>query len=197
MVKQAILDALDDDRLRIIDFSMDGSGINRSRFSRIRDAIDNGNIDVIEDTSLPAGAAASYNDDANVIGHEPGLTANDVSSSVATRAVIMHECAHAIVDMNQQSLRVLADEAAGYIVQIMYRLIAGQSFIRTWAEQNKTTPDGRIYYEAIRVVDARSMIGHCVILRSEDHCEKLMKAVQEHPVYAGTRMDAYSRCNGI
>lgn len=196
-IKDAIASLLAEARLQRIDFIMDGSAVTRARFRDIAQHLTAGDISVAVDSSLPSGAGASYNPDANVIGHEAGLTQSAITSSVQMKAVFLHECTHAIVDDNREAIRVLADEAAGYLVQIMYRLLCGQTHIIDWAERNKNTMDGKIWYQALKVIADKSMFSRCVILNSINDCSKLMRAIQAHDLYNLHTMDDRTTADGF
>jgi len=196
-IKETIVNMLQESRLQRIDFLIDGSAVTRARFQDIAQHITAGDIGVGVDNTLPADADASYNPEANTIGYPASLTQSAITNSPQKRSLILHECTHAVVDDNRERIRVLADEAAGYLVQIMYRLLCGQKHIIKWAEDNKATQDGKVWYETLKVIDAKSMFTRCVILNSMRDCFDLMQALKAHRLYNQHSLEDRTRADGV
>ncbi|RMF91950.1 MAG: hypothetical protein D6736_04285 [Nitrospinota bacterium] len=196
-VRDEIASILAEPLVTRINFSLGGLAITGAGLGRVRNAILHDRIRVVPDPSLPAGAGGSYNATQNQIGVEPSLTQQHLASSIQMRSVLLHECSHALVDLSRAAATtILSDEAAAYLVQLMYRLGRGQSWLRTWASQNQGTPTGRIFHEAIRIIDRFALLQSCAILQLQAY-SALRQAIQQHPVYRGTSSTALTRADGI
>ena len=180
-----------------IHFSLGGLMITGAGFGRVRQAIVGNRINIVPVASMPAEAGGRYNGTRNEIGVSPSLTQAALASSIQMRALFAHECTHALVDLNRAArTTVLTDEAAAYVVQLMYRLGRGQSWLRSWSQRNQTSPTGRIFHEAVRIIDQHHLLRHRAFLQRSQF-QALREAVQRHPVYRGTSNTELTTADGI
>jgi hypothetical protein len=195
-VQNEIESLLSESLVTRIHFSLSGLTINGGGFQRVKNYIHSGRIGVGVDNTIPAGAGASYDPDANRIGVDASLTAQTLRSSIQMRSLMLHECCHAVVDVLRASrTTILSDEAAAFIVQLYYRLGKGQGWLRSWAAGN-STPTGRIFHEAIRIVDTHRLLRTTARLQHAQY-EPLRQAIGRHPVYRGTGNHARTRADGV
>jgi hypothetical protein len=178
-----------------INFSLSGLSITGAGFGRVKSAIAGGTIRIVTDPDLPPETGGKYYASTNELGVEPSLTPRGLSSSVQMRAVMLHECSHALVDLSHASATtILTDESAAYIAQLIYRLGWGQNYLRTWARGSRT-PTGRVFREAIRIIDRFELLRSAARLCRQDF-NSLREAVRLHPLYRGTSRTALTTADG-
>ena len=118
-----LLDALDDPALGWINFSLGGvANISKQKFSVIREHILAGNINV---TSWNEKHAKYVADDPPIM-----YMQNDTSpASTDARALLLHECSHAIVHVFAVKFGELHNEVTAYLVQVAYQLVKNPHFV--------------------------------------------------------------------
>lgn len=199
-MREEIAALLQEPIVRNIEFCLEGRlPIGGDGFSLVRSAIRTGRIAVISDPSLPTGVGASYSGagQTNHIGVHPSLTTRDFATSIQMRANVLHECTHALVDLMQaHHTTILSDEAAAYIVQLIYRLGRGQAWLRSWATNHSNTADGRIFHEAIRVIDRYNLLHSNANIPASGYGD-LRLAIHDHPIYSHHSPTALTIADGI
>ncbi|NBD96459.1 MAG: hypothetical protein GVY11_08300 [Gammaproteobacteria bacterium] len=199
-IRDEIMSLLQEPIVRHIDFCLDGRlPISGEGFALVRDAIRTGRIAIISDPSLPSGVGASYAGEgqSNHIGVQPSLTPHELATSVQMRANVLHECSHALVDLMQaHRTTILTDEAAAYIVQLIYRLGRGQAWLRSWAATHQNTADGRLFHETIRVIDRYRLLSNTADIPSAGYGD-LRLAINDHPIYSHHTPTALTTADGI
>jgi hypothetical protein len=118
-----LLDALQDPALGWINFSLGGVvHISRQKFGVIREHILAGNINV---TSWAQKHAKYVAEDPPTM-----YMQNDTSpASTNARALLLHECAHAIVHVFAVKFGELDNEVTAYLVQIAYQLVKNPQYV--------------------------------------------------------------------
>lgn len=144
-----------------------------------------------------AGADAEYDAIDNTI----YVKRNFDFSNVENQAIIIHECVHAIVDAARASgTFVLAEESAAYIAQCLYRLRlqTGQN-LQNFIAAAGTTPDGRIFSEAVSVIDKfhldENPFGNKAIQYND--YQDLRMAINAHDLYNHLIPTTLSTANGL
>src|SRR3984957_3146098 len=112
ITKEDVLQVLGDPKLHSIRFSVGTIQVNSIEYDKVSDYIDAGAIDVVpgkatyskyipqKDTLVTRNGNPPLNEDA--------------------RSNLLHECTHAIADINKCDVTRLADEAAAYLAQVAY-----------------------------------------------------------------------------
>ncbi len=177
-----------------INFSLGGLHVNGAGLARIAEALRQKGIRVYRYRQLPADVTAEYKI------HENALLVREYSralfSSISSKAVIVHECVHALIDLSRATATThLTGEAAAYLAQVLYRLNSGDQF-REWARVNQGTPVGRIFYEALQIIDRFRLGTQGASLAARDY-EGLRQAVHAHPRYRDVSPTDLHEADGI
>jgi hypothetical protein len=115
---------------RKISFQRGGNRVNSTGFTAVGNAIIDGKIRVIHNKGLKSGHAL-YDSSRNTI--ELAYGAGKTNKS---KALIIHECVHALLDMRQvQNMKVKVSESMGYVAQCLFML------------NHADDPDDRLYEE--------------------------------------------------
>lgn len=112
--------------------------------------------------------------------HSDTLTLpDDKLASVSSRAAVLHEGIHALVDMYKcKEVTVLNDEAAAYLAEAIF-LRAAHSWI------NGGAAEMAIYDAADKVAKAHDLYGKRGVRLSHDDVADLRAAIHKHPAYSG------------
>ena len=95
-----------------ISFALGGLSITGSGLARVAQALRQRRIQVYRHRGLPAGVDAQYNVGRNALLVREYRRA--LFSSISSRAVTVHECVHALIDLNRATATTaLSGEAAG------------------------------------------------------------------------------------
>ena len=98
--------------------------ISASHFDRVARAIENGKVAVAVTNAVPAGAAAIY--DADPGAHRHGrISIRPQYFGRVAEADVLHECAHAVFDLERTAITALDEEAAAYVVGGLYSRMTG------------------------------------------------------------------------
>ena len=104
---------------------------------------------------------------------------SDNIASVSSRAAVLHEGVHALVDMYKcKEVTVLNDEAAAYLAEAIF-LRASHSWI------NGGAAEMAIYDAADKVAKAHDLYGKPGVRLSTDDVADLRAAIHKHPAYSG------------
>lgn len=116
ITKTDVLDVLNDPRLANMNFSVGPITVNAEEYRNVAAYIEAGDIRVIPG----AEPIAYYDGRLNTI----ETPAGNPPLNLGQRAQLLHECTHAIVDIDRLHVLVLDDEVAAYIAQLTYMWIA-------------------------------------------------------------------------
>jgi hypothetical protein len=126
--RDTVLSILRGNYVKQIYFKYKGQEVTWGWFWMVKQLIDQGKIGVHHDPIVGDVGLAVYNPDNNA-----GSSANKIVipkirlTTWKHRSVLLHECVHAIQDIQGNSMNRLASEAAAYIAQNIYhRLATGQ-----------------------------------------------------------------------
>ena len=155
LYKKEIKNILTESVTRQIHFSLGGLSINSSGYKRVGDCIMDERIEIVGvgTDDIPSWADAYYNHKKNVLGIKP-VTLSVLKTDTAFRALILHECTHAYIDMVKAAATTkVSDEAAAFLAQLIYRLRKDRypSNLEKWAA-GTNTQDAKIFHEAIKVI---------------------------------------------
>lgn len=135
--KSLVLSALGESGLAFVQFTLlTGYQVAKPELDRVKEAVRSDRIKIRHKPSVSG--VAFYFNKSNVM-HVPSLD-NDTSN----KALILHECVHALMDLDWQKLGGLRNqdsEAAGYIAQMMYA-------IRTDVRYKPHCPDADPIFQA-------------------------------------------------
>jgi len=142
-----VLNTLGDSVARGMDFWAGPVHITGKSYDVIRDHIRVGNILVVEGTSTLAEYDGSTDTLTTQIGNSPG--------NVHQRALILHECTHALVDLFTGGLRVTrhTGELASYVAQHVYLMRSDP----TWAPGTGTDPWSTFYSSIVVLIKANGL----------------------------------------
>ena len=125
--KYDVLGALSDPFVQRIDFFVESLHVRGAAYQTISDLIKGEQILVVEGTN-PNGA--------RYIPQTDTLETQNVKppADLLNRSLLIHECTHAIKDMERVTITALSNEAAAYLAQGTYLLLSNpnQSFPPGW-----------------------------------------------------------------
>ena len=93
-------------------------------FRRVAAAIDRGQVEVVVTNAVPADAAAIYDPDPGGRLHGR-ISLRPQYFGRSAEADVMHECTHAVFDLESRAITALDDEAAAYVVGGLYSRMSG------------------------------------------------------------------------
>jgi hypothetical protein len=121
ITKQDVLDVLRDPAIRSIRFStFGGIFVNAYQYDKVADYVASGGIKVVPgDKTL-----AEYDNSSDTLHTQKGELAH---GDFEGRALLLHECTHAILDIDRVKVRRLVGEAVAYLAQFTYRALVDPS----------------------------------------------------------------------
>ncbi len=114
--KQDVLAMLADPVLARMDFSAAGLRISGRQFGWVRTLVEDEDIVVVEGTV----GNAYYNSGNNTLTTQNANSPPDLDA----RALLLHECVHALIDMEKLRISRLSNEVVCYVVQHAYMLLS-------------------------------------------------------------------------
>ena len=198
-----VLMTLQDARLSNVDFWLGGLHINFGAYKQVADAIIANKIHVIPGDDPEW---ASYYSSAGVLklknGTEMNIRANTLVTQNATtlddseRALLIHECTHAYVDLSYASATTsLSDEVAAYIAQVTFEMAVAKG----QKPKRDGTRFGRMYHgigDIVRKFRLNEPAGHGATLQFRDyiHLRGLVHHMKEYHDIGWTQL---SGANGV
>jgi len=174
-----VIQALNDPALGQINFSVGPIKVNAGEFRNVADCIYAGDIKVTPGNE----ALAFYSGHDNELITQRGNPPLDFTD----RAQLLHECTHAIVDINKLKVLRLHDEVAGYLTQLTYSVILNPSpLVPAVLPAGVGSPLGRLVWMCKEVVlryDLHKPRGFGAVIDPKDIL-RLAEAVHAHPDYA-------------
>ena len=116
ITKDDVIKTLKDPALGRISFSVGQIKVNAEQFRKVADCIYAGDITVKSGNESNAFYSPVLNELTTRWGNPP--------LGYADRAQILHECTHAIVDINKWKVLRLHDEVAAYLTHMTYAVIS-------------------------------------------------------------------------
>lgn len=133
--KAEILAVLADPVLNRMNFAVGDIMINARQYKNVADYIADGDISVV----VGNGALAFYDGNRNEIETQKG----DPPLNLGDRAQILHECTHAIADIDGLDVLRLTDEVAAYLAQLTYMELSQPGLLPT-GPRGPARPMGRL-----------------------------------------------------
>lgn len=178
--KAEILAVLADPVLSRMNFAVGDVKINVRQYKNVADYIADGDIGVISGT----GALAFYDGNRNEIETQAG----NPPLGLADRAQILHECTHALADIDGVDVLRLTDEVAAYLAQLIYMHISNPGPLPT-GPRGAAGPRGRLIMgvnAVIRKYELHQPKGFGVSISDLD-IWNLANDVRRHPDYTTVR----------
>jgi outer membrane protein OmpA-like peptidoglycan-associated protein len=141
LTKADVLNTLSDPHVSQMDFWVSNIHVHGGAFANIRDLVLDDNIEVVSGTNS---VNAYYNAASDT------LTTQNVNSppDLNARALLLHECAHALVDLAEIDVTDLTNEVTAYIAQHAYILLSSS----TWTVGANNGPWTNFYQDVVGVV---------------------------------------------
>jgi hypothetical protein len=127
----AVINTLCEPTNSVLNFHLGGIFVTPARFKGVADAIKAGKISV--EIGGTGGFSAFYQSSGNTL----TLGSTDLSTD-SKRALVIHECTHAICDLQGIRFRAVNGEAAAYTAQALYFRMHGHAADRLVASDVKT-----------------------------------------------------------
>ena len=179
ITERDVLDVLNDPALQNIHFSISNEiFVSPYQYNKVADYIASGAIHVEPGTNK----YAEYINKSDTLRTQKGeLTPGDFER----RAVLLHECTHAIIDMDRVKVRRLVGEAAGYLAQFTYLSLVDPSRPMPPIGRDMD-PDDRLAYEAMNLVNMLHLGDTAGAVKeiSEDDINSFADEIFDHPLYA-------------
>ena len=118
ITKDDVLEVLDEPALHNIRFSVDPIQVNSVEYDKLYDYLESGAIDVVPTTEN----YSQYRPEENTLYTRDGNPPLDKQR----RSNLLHECTHAISDINRYDITRLTDEVAAYLAQLTYFMMLAQ-----------------------------------------------------------------------
>ena len=179
ITKPDVLAAMNDPNLSRINFSVGRIAVNAAEFRNVAEYVSAGDIKVSPGT----GSVAYYDSHLNELTTQGGNPPLDFTD----RALLLHECTHAIVDINGLDIPRLHGEVAGYLTQFTFMVISSPSPLRPAVLPRQVSPMARLIWTFKRVVldyDLHNARGFGAVISDMDTMQ-LARAVHAVPQYAG------------
>jgi len=116
-----VLEVVRDSRLHYLRFSVGPINVNAEEYDNVADYIESGAISVVPGSSTTASKYDPPSDTFYTRKTDPPL-------NFEVRSNILHECTHAISDINQVKVTRMMDEAAAYLAQLAYVSLINPSY---------------------------------------------------------------------
>ena len=178
-----VLTAVGDSVLNKMDFSVDGLHIRGEAYRKIFELIRDDQILVVTGDNE---GLASYNADTDTITTQKANSPPDLFN----KSILVHECTHAIKDMEYVKMTAKANESAAYLAQAVFLLLH---------DPNPTIPAGYgVVKMAIRLAKQFKLDSDpgSRLRISYDEIVPLVKRLDEHPGYHSEQA-SISTANGI
>ena len=187
ITKEDVLQVLDDPKLHSIRFSVGPIQVNSVEYDKVSDYIESGAIDVVPGKEKKS-KYIPQRDTLITRNGNPPLDEN-------VRSNLLHECTHAISDINKYDVTRLTDEAAAYIAQLTYALLLRPSL----PEPPIGLPLDNMMRQSMHLVnkyELGSPAGYGAMIDQRDIAD-LARAVYAIPDYHNIDPDAKLAANGV
>jgi hypothetical protein len=158
---------------RMKDFSFAGIGFSPKVFPVLAGIIDDDKISVEFDSKLSGQAAYDYASNTLVVGFTKPET-------LTRKALLVHECTHAIYDCVRQNMNVQTSESIAYIAQCMYARLHAPAGSPRLQNANDVVRD-EVFKTGWEI--AGSILDGKNVSLSEQTA--MISAVSKHPFYSG------------
>ena len=191
ITKDDVLNVLDDPKLMNISFTVGNITVNHKGYRNVHDYIKEEDIQVIPGKENVAFYDGRRNTLITQIGNPP--------LQLPDRVQILHECTHALVDINGLNVLRLTDEVAAYLAQVTYSQIESPSSPLRSLSSVGASPMGKLVFAMLQVVQSYSLHtskGFGAHINDWDLL-KLTKAVHAYPDYVHVKASEISVGAGV
>ena len=187
ITKEDVLQVLDDPKLHSIRFSVGPIQVNSVEYDKVSDYIEADAIDVVPGKTK----VSKYIPQRDTLITRNGSPPLDEN----VRSNLLHECTHAISDINKCDVTRLTDEAAAYIAQLTYALLLRPSL----PEPPIGLPEDNMMRQCMHLVnkyELGSPAGYGAMIDQRDVAD-LARLVYAIPDYHDIDPDAKLAANGV
>lgn len=181
-----VLRILNESAVRKIDFGLGGLRINGDHFAELRLAIGQGRAHVIHYPGHRYPAEYFADRDVMVLQSDAmGERYERTHPSMYERSFVVHEAAHAVMDMiRAKPTRQLAGEAAAYLAQALYLYEEmGRDSYKHWIDEGSFPVD--IHRACFALIERRHLDRGGVTLSDADY-KPIMRAIKANKAYRDT-----------
>ena len=189
--KDDVLKVLNDPRLNSMNFGVGPIVVNANAYLDVADYIRDDDIHVAPGTEALAFYDGRLNTIITQVGNPP--------LGLADSAQLLHECTHAIADINNLDVLRLHDEAAGYIAQLTFMSIANPAPFTPRPAHTQLSPRQNMTFtvqELIQKYNLTSPRGITVQIDDRD-IQGLAKVIYTMPDYRDVGLTTLSRTGGV
>ncbi|TWS98300.1 hypothetical protein [Reyranella sp. CPCC 100927] len=175
-----VIDVLQDPLVKRMNFRVGRVSLSAAEYGKVVDHLQTGDI-----TVAPARNGALYRPGPNTI-----ELAGDSPLDVRVRRDIIHECTHALIDINAPGTTRLEGEVAAYLAEFTYLLMWNNTrpFVGDRSQEMANTPDSKRTLQSISQfaytynLHVPQGFGTSIDLRD---IARMVTIVQAEPLYAG------------
>jgi hypothetical protein len=184
---QRLAKILTDPPVGSIDFTFGKIHVSSIELSKVAKQLLSGSLSVIDRTPQN-GTNAEYDPHSKEF-HVHGITDGDYSQT-HTRALLVHESVHAVIQLNSWECTRLSGEVVGYVSQVLYGLLRdGEEYSRSARERTKTdSKRGAILEKCLTIIKRLNLQSACGVLSLKDGSE-LITLIHAHPSYHKFQID--------
>jgi hypothetical protein len=189
--KDDVLSVLSDPRLNSISFAVGPIVVNANAYHDVAEYIRDDDIQVLPGNE----ALAFYDGRLNTITTQAG----NPPLNLADSAQLLHECTHAIADINNLDVLRLHDEAAGYIAQLTFMAVADPKPFTPRPAHTRLSPRQNMTFtvqELIQKYDLTSPRGITIQIDDRD-IQDLAKVIHTMPDYQDVGLTMRSHTGGV
>lgn len=160
-----------------------GVHVTPAHFERVKNAIDRTIFVELAKRADIEDADSKYNPKENKLYLAEPFKSADYYHDVGTRALVIHEVVHALVDIAKMSITQISTEAAAYLAQVLYWVTSGKAI-----PQDAASYDGDVALAAI-FGKCKTLIDHYGLDKqfgtvSLNDLNDLRRLVHAHPQYS-------------
>ncbi|HUD56345.1 MAG TPA: hypothetical protein VMR02_14030 [Terracidiphilus sp.] len=172
-----------------------GVPVTPAHFEKVKNAIDRTIfVEVVRRTDIE-GADSKYNPKENKLYLAAPFNSTDYYHDVPTRALVIHEVVHAIVDIAKMSVTQISTEAAAYLAQVLYWVTSGRPIPQQAAAHDGDVAMSAIFGKCKSLIDSYGLDKQFGTVSLND-LNDLRRLVHAHVQYAGVDLKNYAPADG-
>ena len=189
--KDDVLKALTDPRLNSMNFGVGPIVVNANAYLDVADYVRDDDIHVVPGNE----SLAFYDGRLNTITTQAG----NPPLNLADSAQLLHECTHAITDINNLDVLRLHDEAAGYIAQLTFMSIADTKPFTPRAAHTKLSPQQNMIFTVQELIQKYNLTspGSITVQIDDRDIQNLAKVIHTMPDYKDVGLTMPSHNGGV
>jgi hypothetical protein len=172
-----------------------GVHVTPAHFQRVKNAIDRTIFVELARRADIEDADSKYNPKENKLYLAAPFNSTDYYHGVPTRALVIHEVVHAIVDIAKMSITQISTEAAAYLAQALYWVTSGKTIPQDAAAYNGDVAMAAIFGKCKTLIDNYGLDRQFGIVSLND-LNDLRRLVHAHPQYADVDLKNYAPADG-